>query len=395
MEKYCNLIIIGFIIALIVLSIFWAFNTVRRIEINKNYCASSLTGIAKLWRRAKFIPEDAKERESLYLYRDFLRKFDEENCKYPIMVKNGGVRVMTRQEYDKVAGFKSVRCFSPLTLLASVLVAIVALIVNLTVTKMVWVGIGLALIMPIEQLILFFFLNRFDKDKNIYRDGIFLALKENSINFLSIAKPFIIVDAYPKKFGKKSKPLYLVKGDLTAAQIKETRDFIVQQKQAESKVELRTVDNEDEIQKIINPLEVDDTEEITTETAMVETTPKKMPKKMSTEEDLPEMSDEEREIFIDKLVDDLLSVEVDRALEQAKAEKGEATATETKTETATETNTVPEAEAVTENETVVPEAKNAEPIPVEEVPEPAEDDFSLEAIGQALDAEIAKRNKRK
>ena len=31
----------------------------------------------------------------------------------------------------------------------------------------------------------------------------------------------------------------------------------------------------------------------------------------------------------------------------------------------------------------------------ETINEPAEDDFSLEAIGQALDAEIEKRNKKK
>ena len=42
-----NLIIIGFIIALIVLSMFWAFNTVRRIELQKNFCAGWLISIAK------------------------------------------------------------------------------------------------------------------------------------------------------------------------------------------------------------------------------------------------------------------------------------------------------------------------------------------------------------
>jgi len=35
---FYNFVIIGFIIALIVLSIFWAFNAVRRIEIEKNFC---------------------------------------------------------------------------------------------------------------------------------------------------------------------------------------------------------------------------------------------------------------------------------------------------------------------------------------------------------------------
>ena len=101
MDQY-NLIIIGFIIAALFLAMWWAFNTIRQIETQKNFCAMPLSSIAKLWRRANFVPEDAKDRESLYLYRDFLRKFDGNECPYPIMVKNGGVRCMTRKEFDNL-----------------------------------------------------------------------------------------------------------------------------------------------------------------------------------------------------------------------------------------------------------------------------------------------------
>ena len=60
MDRY-NLIIIGFIVTAVVITLWWTFNTIRRIDNQKNFCAVQLTSIAKLWRKAKFVPEDAKE----------------------------------------------------------------------------------------------------------------------------------------------------------------------------------------------------------------------------------------------------------------------------------------------------------------------------------------------
>ncbi len=391
---FYNFIIIGFIIALIVLSIFWAFNAVRRIEIEKNFCANALTSIAKLWRRANFIPEDAKERESLYLYRDFLRKFDENECKYPIAVKNGGVRAMTRKEYDSACGIKTQRNFSTLILAASILIAVIALIANV-ITKTFMIGLGLALIMPVVQLILAMFLQRFNKEKNNYRDAIFLALKENSINFLSITKPFILVDAYPDKFGKQAKPLFDAKGELTEEQVVEVRDYIIVQKQAENKVELRSVNNDAEIEQMNNPQPVTQESE-TVEPEIVPTEPvaenavdepvtEPVEETAQTEnqeiEEAP-LTDEEKEQFINYLVDDILAADVRREIKkQEEAEQeAERQANEPVAEEETEVEVEPVIEAATTAETIT---------------EPAEDDFSLEAIGQALDAEIEKRNKKK
>ena len=391
---FYNFIIIGFIIALIVLSIFWAFNAVRRIEIEKNFCANALTSIAKLWRRANFIPEDAKERESLYLYRDFLRKFDENECKYPIAVKNGGVRAMTRKEYDSACGIKTQRNFSTLILAASILIAVIALIANV-ITETFMIGLGLALIMPVVQLILAMFLQRFNKEKNNYRDAIFLALKENSINFLSITKPFILVDAYPDKFGKQAKPLFDAKGELTEEQIVEVRDYIIVQKQAENKVELRSVNNDAEIEQMNHPQpvaqesETVETEIVTTEpvveNTIVEPVTEPVEETAQTEnqeiEEAP-LTDEEKEQFINYLVDDILAADVRREIKkQEEAEKElERQANEPVAEEETEVEVEPVIETATTAETIT---------------EPAEDDFSLEAIGQALDAEIEKRNKKR
>ena len=391
---FYNFIIIGFIIALIVLSIFWAFNAVRRIEIEKNFCANALTSIAKLWRRANFIPEDAKERESLYLYRDFLRKFDENECKYPIAVKNGGVRAMTRKEYDSACGIKTQRNFSTLILAASILIAVIALIANV-ITKTFMIGLGLALIMPVVQLILAMFLQRFNKEKNNYRDAIFLALKENSIYFLSITKPFILVDAYPDKFGKQAKPLFDAKGELTEEQVVEVRDYIIVQKQAENKVELRSVNNDAEIEQMNNPQpvaqesETVETEIVTTEpvaeNAVDEPVTEPVEETAQTEnqeiEEAP-LTDEEKEQFINYLVDDILAADVRREIKkQEEAEKeAERQANEPVAEEETEVEVEPVIETATTAETIT---------------EPAEDDFSLEAIGQALDAEIEKRNKKR
>jgi len=377
---FYNFVIIGFIIALIVLSIFWAFNAVRRIEIAKNFCANALTSIAKLWRRANFIPEDAKERESLYLYRDFLRKFDENECKYPIAVKNGGVRAMTRKEYDSACGIKTQRNFSILISAASILIAVIALITNV-ITKTFMIGLGLALIMPLIQLILAMFLHSSNKEKNNYRDAIFLALKENSINFLSITKPFILVDAYPDKFGKQAKPLFDAKGELTEEQVVEVRDYIIVQKQAENKVELRSVNNDAEIEQMKHPQPVAQESE-TVETEIVTTEP--VAENAVDEQEIEEtpLTDEEKEQFINYLVDDILAADVRREIK--KQEEAEQEAERQANEPVAEEETEVEVEPIIETATTA-----------ETITEPAENDFSLEAIGQALDAEIEKRNKKK
>ena len=380
MDKY-NLILIGFIIAAVFLALWWAFNTIRRIDAQKNFSAMSLTSVAKLWHRAKFVPEDAKERESLYLYRDFLRKFDENECQYPIMVKDGKVRCMTRKEYDNLCGQKTLRPVSILIFIISIMIAAAAVYVDFYLNKKYWLGVGLSLILPGIQSILAIFVARFNKEKNNYRDGIFMALKENSVAFLSITKPFIIVDAYPDKFGKDKQPLYATIGELTNEQVIETRDFIVRQKAAETKVVISNIDNTKEIKQItdesirnlnkknVSATITEDTvenvadeqavlgQEVSVEVPTVDEAPIESSDAKST------LTTEESEILINNLINDALEGEVNRAIKE-----------------------VEEAEKKAQENTQINET-------VTEVQAPAEDDFSLEAIGQALDAEIEKRSK--
>ncbi|MBO4726265.1 MAG: hypothetical protein J5598_01525 [Clostridia bacterium] len=363
-----NLIIIGFIIAAFFLLLWWSFNTVRRIDLQKNFCAISLTSIAKLWRRANFVPEDAKERESLYLYRDFLQKFNESECKYPIMVKNGGVRCMTRKEYDDLCGQKNFAPISILITMLSAFIAINAIAINIMITKTIFVGIGLACILPVLQFFMALFIARFNKDKNNYRNGIFMALKENSVAFLSITKPFIIIDAYPEIFGKEKKSLYTTIGTLTEEQITATRDFVIRQKEAETKVVLNNVNNDIEIKRLTEQTNTKPAPVVTdneTQNTMAENT---------TKESATQLTNSEKINLIQKLVDDNLETEIKRAVEQAEQ------ANQAEQETAT--------------------VENLAPLPTDvpldtDVVAPAEDDFSLDAIGQALDAEIAKRHNKK
>lgn len=394
-----NFFIIVFIIATFCLGMWWTFNTIRKIDAQKNYCALSLSSIAKLWRRAKYVPEDAKERESLYLYRDFLRKFDEEGGQYPVMVKDGKVRCMTRKEYDNVCNQNKIQPFSILLIVISAIIGVSAIAVNIS-TKSVWFGILLAMILPIMQIVFAVFIIRFNKDKDSYRDGIFMALKENSIAFLSITKPFIIVDAYPNEFGKNKKPLYATIGKLTEAQVAETRDYIIRQKEAETKVVVSSVDNTAEIQQIteeaIKKTQQQSEAEIaeTTETAIenpgavenltetpvtTESNPTTAETPTNTEEapSEPENTDDQkpsietRETLIRNLIDDTLKAEVEHEIQKAEQAKY----AQQQPEVIEELQPLPVVE---------------EPVP-EIIEAPAENDFSLDAIGQALDAEIARR----
>ena len=394
-----NFFIIVFIIATFCLGMWWTFNTIRKIDAQKNYCALSLSSIAKLWRRAKYVPEDAKERESLYLYRDFLRKFDEEGGQYPVMVKDGKVRCMTRKEYDNVCNQNKIQPFSILLIVISAIIGVSAIAVNIS-TKSVWFGILLAMILPIMQIVFAVFIIRFNKDKDSYRDGIFMALKENSIAFLSITKPFIIVDAYPNEFGKNKKPLYATIGKLTEAQVAETRDYIIRQKEAETKVVVSSVDNTAEIQQITeeaikktlqqseeeitetteNAIENPSAVENLTETPITtEGNPAIAETPTNTEEAAsePENTDDQKpsietmETLIRNLIDDTLKAEVEHEIQKAEQAKY----AQQQPEVIEELQPLPVVE---------------EPVP-EIIEAPAENDFSLDAIGQALDAEIARR----
>lgn len=364
-----NFVMLGLIIGVALWSIWWAFNTFRQIEAQKDFSAPTLISIAKLWRRAKFVPEDAKERESLYLYRDFLRKFEDSDCKYPIMVKNGGVRAMSRKEYDSVCGQQEIRPFSILILALSVIVSLGTLVGNIISGKNIVLGIAMSLILPGLQILLALVMMRMNKEKNTYRDAIFLAIKENSVAFLSITKPFVIVDAYPEKFGKNAQPLYTVRGEISDEQIAETRDYIIRQKEAETKVVLRNVNAMPEP----TPIPADE-EEIEIDLKKAKKEAKKQAKLDKDDPNRP-LTLKEKENLINNLIDDALYAEVNRAVKKA----------EQAAEKPVELEDLQPLPVVVEN---APET----PVDVEA---PAEDDFSLDAIGLALDAEIAKRNKKK
>lgn len=232
-----NVFLIIFVLALVVLSLWWVFNTIRQIQLQKELAALPLINVVKLWHKAKYVPEDAKDRESLYLYQDFLSILDEDDYQYPIMVKNGGVRPMTRKEYDHLCHQKDKRPVSVLMCILSVVCAGLAIVFN---TDNLLFGLGMAAIMPVLQVIFAIFINRFNRDKNFYREKLFLDLKENGTEFLLMTKPFIVRDAYPQKFGIDAKPKFVSLGNLQPEQITEVNDYVARQQAAETKVMVKS-----------------------------------------------------------------------------------------------------------------------------------------------------------
>jgi len=440
----------------------------RRIDLQKNYCARTLVDVAKLWRRAKFVPEDAKDRESLYVYRDFLRIFEGEKCKRPLMLKNGGVRCMTREEFDNFSKLKPIKATSILFTLASVLVAIIAITVNF-MNNTILVGVGMAVVLPVVQIILMLFLKKLIKEKDVYRDGIFMALKENCVNFVTITKAFIVVDAYPEKFGKNTESLYIAKGEPSAEQIVEVRNYIALQRQADRNFETSTVNNQPVMEETLasqvkesaeiesavfdNPIsevvsepvkpmadvapqqdswsspiqnqtETENLQPMTefaVPTPVIETT-KENSATESTDEDLSILDEVSSMTLVNNIIDDMLMADVNREVNEMTQA---ASVTETKPEQ-TVPSTVSGVVFQEKHETSNNQPINSVEMPsvaIEQMPmptesfsvdqsaeqlsdepavqpltdegEPDEDDFSLEAIGRALDAEIAKRNAKK
>lgn len=357
-------LLVGFVIALAGVSLWWAFNTIRQIQLQKEFAAFSLISIGKLWRKAKFVPEDARDRESLYLYRDFLGKFDGTECQYPIMVKNGGVRCMTRLEYDQACKQKPKTPVSILLLLVTVVYAVVAIILN--IQSNLALGVSLALILPALQIIIAVFIWQFNRDKNLYRERLFMELKENSVDFLRITKPFIVVDAYPEKFGKTTPAKFASRGELTDEQIAETKKYIIGQKQAETKVVLKSVDNQAEIENLVNPPQTPAPAPVVNAPvapAAPETpTPAPTAPAPAPTDKKESLTPEEAEDVVLKLLWDDLQAKEARAAVQ------------------------------TGGQPVAPEQPDVPETPaVPETPVAVDDDFSLDSIGIALDAELAKR----
>ena len=390
-----NIVLIVFVIALAVLALWWAFNTIRQIQLQKEFAAVTLTSVAKLWKKTQYVPEDARDRESLYLYRDFLAKFDEDaKAQMPLMVKDGNVRCMTRREYDRACHQRDKSPISWLVLAATVVYAICAVAFNL---DNLLFGIGLAAIMPVWVVVLAVFVNRFNQDKNNYRTQLFKTLQDSCPDFLRLTKPYIVVDAYPQKFGKDAKPRYLALGDLSDAQIADTKNFIIRQKQAETEIITRGIDNQREIERLQNPTPT--TPEPTPAVAPVApVTPAEPVAPVYT----PQLSRAEKADALNKLLADGITAEnknqvnpyVPQALSReekfdilTKLVHDSVTAEQERTAKLTAAANAP-----------LEEIKELAPLtvgaPADTVTEPDADDFSLDSIGLALDAELAKRRKR-
>ena len=381
-----NILLIVFVIALAVLALWWAFNTIRQIQLQKEFAALTLTGVAKLWKKTQYVPEDARDRESLYLYRDFLAKFeDDTKAKFPLMVKDGNVRCMTRREYDRACHQKDKRPFSWLVLLATIGYAVAAIAFNL---DNLLFGIGMAAIMPVWLVVLAIFVKRFNKDKNNYREQLFATLQGNSADFLRLTKPYIVVDAYPQKFGKDIKPRYVAVGDISDAQIEDVKNFIIRQKEAETEIVTRSVDNQREIEELKRPTVVPTVDSMPNQTATAATV---------TE---PQLSLAEKEQVLNKLLGDSIAAESQRQTTSVAAPKL------SKDEKFNLLTKLVHDSVVAEQEynarmtaaanAPLEEIKDLAPLPAvgADMPEPDADDFSLDSIGLALDAELAKRRKR-
>ena len=390
-----NILLIVFVIALAVLALWWAFNTIRQIQLQKEFAALTLTSVAKLWKKTQYVPEDARDRESLYLYRDFLAKFeDDQKAQFPLMVKDGNVRCMTRREYDRACHQRDKRSVSLLVLLATVVYAVCAVAFNL---QNLLFGIGMAAIMPVWLVVLAVFVNRFNKDKNNYREQLFKTLQDNCADFLRLTKPYIVVDAYPQKFGKDAKPRYVALGELGDAQIEDTKNFIIRQKQAETEIITRSIDNQREIEQLRNPTPAEPTTPDVAPTAPAE------PVATVTEPDpatyTPQLSREEKAAALTKLLNDGIAAE---SREQVNPYLPQPLSREEKFAILTKLvhdGVVAEqehnAKMTAAANAPLEEIKDLPPLTVgADVPEPDADDFSLDSIGLALDAELAKRRKR-
>ena len=399
-----NILLIVFVIALAVLSLWWAFNTIRQIQLQKEFAALTLTSVAKLWKKTQYVPEDARDRESLYLYRDFLAKFDEDTkAQLPLMVKDGNVRCLTRREYDRATHQRDKGPISWLVLVATVVYAICAVAFNL---NNLLFGIGLAAIMPVWVMVLAVFVYRFNKDKNNYREQLFKTLQDNCADFLRLTKPYIVVDAYPQKFGKDAKPRYVALGDITDAQIKDVKNFIIRQKQAETEIITRSIDNQREIEQLQRPTPAPTVAEPTApavtptvkDTPTVTAAPTAAP--TAPVANTPQLSRAEKAAALNKLLADGIAAEsqdhVNPYLPKALSRQEKFDILTKLVHDGVTAEAQRSAKLTAAANAPLEEIKDLPPLPAvgADIPEPDADDFSLDSIGLALDAELAKRRKR-
>ncbi len=208
------------------LLILWVSGTIKKISHQKAIGIPLIEEIIHVCKKASYIPEDKRDFEVITLYKEFANKIRSSMSLFPLYIKNNGIRVMSKSEYDYATRQKPVSTFSFLIFLLAILYGGVCVLANLNNLTVGLLGI---LTIPAVQILLSMFVGVLIKAKNSYRLKMFALLKNNTSDFLLLAKPYILVDAYPHKFGKKQGPLYRQNGDLTEEQVNDITEFLTAQ----------------------------------------------------------------------------------------------------------------------------------------------------------------------
>ena len=222
--------IVGALAVIALLIFWWVYRVISKIQSQREYGVFILQSATKVWKRAQFVPEDLRERESRYLYDELIRTIDDAVVPFPMVVKKGEPRAMTKDEYDKVAKLRDKLAFSPPLFLLSLAYGFMVFLANFQ--EQMSVALVAALVLPIMQLLLYCIIRAFRRKKNKFRIALFQGLKEPSADFIKITKPFIIFNSYPARFGVEQggeKKRFITVGELPDKLLQECSDFFQRQ----------------------------------------------------------------------------------------------------------------------------------------------------------------------
>lgn len=220
-----------------------------KIQDQRELDVNLLQNMAKIWKKAKFVPEDARDREAKNLYKEFMQEVRDEGGTCPVVVRKGKPRVMKKEEYDRLVGTKEKWLFSPLLLLISILYAGMIFLANGQQMGIIFV---VSLIVPVVQFFIAFVINAFKKKKNRFRNALFYNLQETAVDFFNITRPYILRNCYPDKIvttwdmaekqkgrEKKVSSPFVIVGEPSESLIKEAIAIVERQQSYEEDVKLR------------------------------------------------------------------------------------------------------------------------------------------------------------
>jgi hypothetical protein len=346
----------------------WIYFTLVKIQGDRERDAGFFKNLIRIWQKACVIPEGERDAQGHILFNEFVTEVENNGEICPVVIDSGFVRVMSQSEYKREARTKKRLFISPILFIISLAFGAIVFLANWEAPNIGNIVVGG--IVPAYQIIMMFVIGNINGRKNKYRAQLFERLHESGEDFMHLIWPYVLQNNRPEEIptrydsgrGFAAEPRQFKEyGELPQEEIDAAAVSLEQQQRAEMQQTVIAGDRAKEFleqEPAAEIIEMPDEEEYPAEdNAGAAVMAEEFPPEKETLEEIEEV--------MEKAVPDF-GAEVEKAKEQIK-EMEKATGLTTR-----------EAFAILSKMAQEKKEKG--------------DKFSIDSIGEALEAEIRRRN---